>query len=472
MSVSKTSPSSSGASLDVAGIVQQLMEIENRPLNAIQAKITTRTTVISDLGLIKSKVSTFQDALKAFQNPTSYSNFIASSSDSSVLNVSAGSNAIEGTYALTIDQLAQASKETIDGFSSANGSISIDPLGLEITIGGVTYNSIGTKIKSGTVATINALKASPTISDVKNWINSLGVEVLATIVPTSLDKYALVIQGTKTGEDNAVTVTGINTASSPITSPVLAQDSEFSIDGVNYSRATNSINDAISGVTLNLFKTSTATVSVSDGNDNSKGLIDQLITSYNDLIKTYKSLTANAANSNTVGTFANSPGTLIFINQIKDMFVKGITYTENGESKNLSLGSLGINLELDGSVKFDPIVYANTNINLAQSNGGSIKKILAKGVEIGFISDANNLKNLLTAYVKSGGLLETQIASEQEAVNNLKIRQNDLQDRLNSVQNNLIAQYSALNSLLFQLNNTSNSLASAFEGLVNSQRNS
>jgi flagellar capping protein FliD len=68
MAVSSTSSASSTgtASIDVAGIVAQLMTAENKPLDAIKTKISEQQVVISDLGAVKAKVSTFKDALNAF----------------------------------------------------------------------------------------------------------------------------------------------------------------------------------------------------------------------------------------------------------------------------------------------------------------------------------------------------------------------------------------------------------------------
>ena len=48
-STSSTSPSGR-ASIDVAAVVKELMTVENKPLEAISAKIKTNSLVISDLG--------------------------------------------------------------------------------------------------------------------------------------------------------------------------------------------------------------------------------------------------------------------------------------------------------------------------------------------------------------------------------------------------------------------------------------
>jgi flagellar hook-associated protein 2 len=77
----------------------------------------------------------------------------------------------------------------------------------------------------------------------------------------------------------------------------------------------------------------------------------------------------------------------------------------------------------------------------------------------------------LTAQVKTGGALSSQITSETTAMQDLTKRKDNLQIRLNSIKNNLVSQYSSLNALLFQLSSTSNSLTSALDALTNSQKN-
>ena len=65
MAVSSTSNSSNSsiASIDVASIVEQLMRVESKPLDALTAKIDQQKLVISELGAIKSKIAIFQDAV-------------------------------------------------------------------------------------------------------------------------------------------------------------------------------------------------------------------------------------------------------------------------------------------------------------------------------------------------------------------------------------------------------------------------
>ena len=474
MAVSSTSSSSSAgtSSIDVAAIVEQLMTVENRPLDKIKTQIEQKKLVISDLGTIKSKVATLQDALIFLQTPTTFNNSSASSSDATIVSATASNGAVKANHSVTVTSLATATRNTVSGYASSTDSATVDATnGFAITVAGTTYNTNGNKTVSGVVTAnaVTVLGASPTVTDLKNWINGLGVNVSASVVETTgSSNWALMIQGTQTGTTNAVSFTGLTGVPATLTdtSVTTAANASFVVNGTTFSRASNTVNDVIDGLTLSLNKASASaqTISVGKGTDVSNDAINTLIKAYNDVMSTHKSMTANSANSDKPGNFANTPSTLSFINQIKDSFAKGISYTSNGTLKTMSLSTLGIDLQLDGTAKFNSASFAT-------ASAAGLRDTLALGVTMGYVSSTSNLNTFLTAQVKTGGALSSQINSETTAVQDLTKRKDNLQIRLNSIKNNLVSQYSSLNALLYQLSSTSNSLTSALDALTNSQRN-
>ena len=474
MAVSSTSSNSSvgTSSIDVAAIVEQLMTVENKPLEKIKTQIEQKKLVISDLGTIKSKVATFQDALTLLQTPTTFNNSAASSSDATIVSATASNGAIKGNHSVTVTSLATATRNTVSGYASSTASATVDATnGFAITVAGTTYNTNGNKTVSGVVTAnaVTVLGASPSITDLKNWINGLGVNVSASVVETTgSSNWALMIQGTQTGTTNAVSFTGLTGVPATLTdtSVTTAANASFVVNGTTFSRASNTVNDVIDGLTLSLNKASASaqTISVGKGTDVSNDAINTLIKAYNDVMSTYKTMTANSANSDKPGNFANSPSTLSFINQIKDSFAKGISYTTNGTLKTISLSAIGIDLQRDGTAKFNSASFAT-------ASAAGLRDTLALGVTMGYVSSTSNLNTFLTAQVKTGGALNSQINSETTAVQDLTKRKDNLQIRLNSIKNNLVSQYSSLNALLYQLSSTSNSLTSALDALTNSQRN-
>ena len=189
---------------------------------------------------------------------------------------------------------------------------------------------------------------------------------------------------------------------------------------------------------------------------------------YNDLTTLYKTLTANSANSDKPGTFANNPTMLAFIGDIKSRLATGFAYgladSATGKRPIMSLASLGMDLQLDGTVKFNSVTHA-----MAKADGLQAK--LSSDVDVGYVSDANTLLTFVTSAVSFNGVLSKQIEAQNNSVIALSNRQDELQIRLNAIQNNYINQYSALNALLFQLSSTSNSLTSVLDALTNNNKN-
>jgi flagellar hook-associated protein 2 len=438
------------------------MKVENKPLDALTSKIDKQKLVISDLGAIKSKVAAFQGALKEFENPLSYNTVSANSSNTKVLTASGSNGALLGNYSVEVNAVASADTYNISGYSSANAAVYVDDFSLEVGDDEFTWTP----------------SVPTTLTSLVNWINSLDAEVYARVVQTTGDSaYSLQIFGTKTGVDNAVTFSGLYSDVGNVTAvnsgdvdTSQSADAEFTINGVDFERSSNTITGVIDGVTLNLISPSTAgeseVINVTRGDDNSEVVIKKLIDSYNDLISTYKSMTANTMNSDKSGTFANNPMILSFINEIKAKFSIGASYgSEMGNS--ISLGTMGIDLQRDGTLSFNALNFFN-----AQAD--SLQDKLSQGVVVGYVSSTNNLKkylNDLIGITGNSGSLATLLTSENSQMSDLNKRQFDLQDRLAGVQNNLINQYSALNALLYQLSQTNNALTSALDAISNNSKN-
>ncbi|MCF8165438.1 MAG: flagellar filament capping protein FliD [Rhodoferax sp.] len=463
-----TSGISSGtAAIDVAGMVEGLMGIENRPLITLQSKITSQNLMISDLGQLKSKVAAFQTALQAVENPDSYSSAVASSSNESAVTVSSSTGALIGNHQITVTQLAKPAQYIFadSDFTTSDALVGfLDSSTFDLTVAG-QLNSL-------------SVDSTTTIEDLSTFINGLGLSVAASITQTTSGQYALIIQGTQSGEDNDVTF-GVNGSldSHPISSAAAlaspsvtaygnqAQDAEFTLDGLmEFTRTTNNVDDVLSGTTFNLVSTGIANITLVTGPDNGREVIQAFITAFNDLTATSKKLTQKGNSSTAAGSLAGSPGALFFINQIKSMLSEGITYESGGVSTALDLYELGIDINSDGTLEFNAVNYGSTD---------GIATILASGINIGStsFSDTDNLDAFLTSQIQAGGDLSESIRNEQDTLYQMSEKEVALQMRLDSKEKSYISQYSSLNALLFKLNNTSSALTSALAGLVDGQNN-
>lgn len=455
MAVNSTSSSSNTASIDVAAIVSQLMTAENKPLDALNAKIDQQKVIISDLGTVKSKISVLQGTLDAFQSPSSYNGNVATISNPGLATVTASSAALTGNYVVSIQSVAQAAHRVINQLPSKTETVIQDGSSISLTVG------------NGAPVILSGPK---TATELVNSINGLGLDVKASFVQASSSEWSIWIDGKSLGSSNNVTVDFANSGTAYTVDGHSSSDSVIKYNGTSFTSSSKSMSGVISGVTFDLIDSAPDTnqvVKISAGVDNSESSITALITAYNDLMSTYKALTSNATNSSskTSGSFGNNPTMLSFISEIKSRFAVGGVYQDGDTAKSISLSSIGIDLQLDGTMKLNTQSYAT-----AKENG--LLGILVKGVKIG--SGSNTLSSYLiglNGYGGGGGSLMSQITVEADKYKDLGDRQFALKDKLNKVQNNLITQYSALNALLFQLSSTSNSLTSALYSLTNNNKN-
>jgi flagellar hook-associated protein 2 len=512
MAVSSTSSSTnSTTSIDVPSIVTQLMTAENKPMVALTNKISSKSVMISDLGALKGKVDSFQKALQKLQTPAALTSIVASSSDESVVKISSSTDAIKGQHDIIVSQVAKPAQITFDQFASSteNAGLAAGDI-FSITIGSRQY----TYPPVGGVDPENA-----TIVDLKNWINGLGDNMSASVVPTTGLNFALKIQGTEPGSDNAITYShtsslgaSVNGLGSPmVVAPtiILAQDASFILDGQAYERKTNTITDVLSGVTINLMKAdvnNAKSISVDKAGDTAPQVMQSLVDAFNDLVLTAKKLSAKASPSSTSssdGSLANSPTALSFLKQIKTMLAGDIHYNLAGTAGTINMGDLGFEMQFDGTAKFNVTTF-NSILNEKDPDTGVItaknkSAILTSGIKVGYATYVTRdpmtgeeiskdttdvtLDSYLTSLLKTAtvtnngvteivaGAFDRQIQNEKSSLTEMTKKQVALQMRLDEKQKSYYSQYSALNALLFKLSNTSNSLTNALSGLTNGQNN-
>jgi len=495
-SVSSSNSTNSSSGIDVATVVADLMKVANQPLNVLNSKVSKNKVIISDLGLLKAKITSLKDAILELESPTSYSTTSVTSSNSSAVTASSSSGAAAGRYSLSINQTAEVSNISVGGFGSLNQNVTFPSNGdgFTIKVGQQTFFSKNPNVGTNGVTT-PALNAG-SITEVNNWINSValnnGLNIRSSLLQASTSNYALVISGTQTGVSNAISFSGLDnySAETSITgstsstviklngvtdnsgSRVLvgssARDSNFTLNGLAFQRSSNTISDAISNVTFNLVnpvlpgaQPSLALVTVGGGDDKSSTIINNFVTKYNDLIVQYKSMIANKYNSASgvpVGSLTGQESTLSFMSNIKSMISKGALTATGGV---LSLVSLGIDLQRDGTLKFNSTNYSS---EIAQ---GLLEK-LKTGISIGGVTGSSaNLSSNLASIINPMGTIDSAIQNQNKQIDTTNVRVNNLNNQLKELEKSYISRFSSLNALLFKLNDTSNQLTNSLTAVTN-----
>lgn len=361
-----------GSGLDVAGLVSKLMAVEQRPLAQLDKQESDYQSKISAYGALKGALSSFQSAVKALSAPAKFSAMKASIADTDIASVAASATAIAGNYSLEVTDLALAHKIKSGTFTSLTSTVGTGTISIEFG----TY-SLGVFTPNGDKAakTIAIDTSSNTLSGVRDAINAAGGGISANIVNDG-SGYRLVIASTDSGAENSLKITtddddGTDTNTSGLsqlaydpeaivgsgknlTQSVAAQDAAFLLDGVSITSATNTVTDAIEGVTLTLLAESAAatptTVAVSRDISGVKSSIDAFIKAYNDLAKTIKDLSAYNAETKKASVLTGDTALRGVDSLLRETLNTALRYAGGGLTM---LSEVGISFQKDGTLAFD-----------------------------------------------------------------------------------------------------------------------
>ena len=354
----------------------------------------------------------------------------------------------------------------------ANASLQFPPGGLNagdsVTVSGLRFTA-GRAITAGEVASAFASLANGAITGAGSSYGSYSGALTGFSSGAAVNSNQLVftqiVSGTQTSIEKSSSITKASTGTGlTVDKFSTAQNAIFTVGDTSYSKTSNTIGDAITGVTLSLMEEGVAKVLVALGEDKSETTIKGFMTAYNDLIKSTNSMTANSSNSTKPGAFANSPTNLAFISEIKRKVAEGGSYNipkagASGQPARFSLASLGLEYQLDGTLAFNSV-----SLLTAQSTG--LRDKLLSGLKVGYQSSTDNLANLLDSQISSISSLAYQTSESTQSVKSLNKEKDQIKARLDKIQAGYIVQYANLNKLLFQLNSTSTSLESALDGLT------
>lgn len=461
ITVNSTTPTSGlltslgvGSGLDVATLVTQLVNAKKAPQqNQITDQAQTANTQLSGLGQVNAALSALQSAMASISDGSAFTAHSVSSSDTTILNATATGSAVAGSYKIEVTQLASALKASSGAFTDSSTKVGTGTL--TIAVGDQTMN-------------LSIDDSNNSLASIRDAINKStdNPGVSATIV-TATDGAHLVLSGTRTGAANGFTVSSsggdgglaaLNYDASAgsgnnLTVINAASDALYTIDGLAANSAGNSISTAIDGLTLNLSTLGTSTVSVANDPSKATSALTNLVNTYNSFVGIYQNLTKYDATTKTAGAMIGD-ATLNGINSTLSRIVGGST---NGAT----LSSIGISLQVDGTLKLD-----SDKLTAALADGGKQVSDVFGG-DNGF---AAQLGTQLTSWVGDNGVLAGRTDSISQQLKDLGDQQTALNARMDSLTARYQAQFTALDTLMSKLNNTSSYLTQQFDALTNSNK--
>jgi flagellar hook-associated protein 2 len=427
--------------LDSSSIVSQLVAVAQQPVDDLTSKKGLVDSATVTMNSFSTKLATLQSAATALSTSSGFVSMSATSSDTSIVGSVTGS-AAAGSYSVNVTQLATAQKMRSDAQTSSTTALGQS--------GTLTLN-IGT----GTPLTIN-VSATDTLTDIAANINRSGGRVSAGIINAG-GSYRLSLQGLDTGASNAMTVTEGGTINLGLSNPANvyqpAQDAKLTVDGLPITRSTNSVADAIPGVTMALTKVTTTPTTVTVASD-STALTQKLtsfVNAYNDIVNSAHSATgygtAKASNSVLAGDTT--------IRRALDKISSLVTGAVPGATGNYrSFAAVGLATSKDGTMSLD-----TTKLNDALSKDpNSVARLFVTDTSSGSTGLMKTLGDTLTQLTSTNGAITTRITALGAQSKSISTSVDQKQKQVDDYEAGLKKQFADLDQAMSKYNSMSSSL--------------
>lgn len=295
----------SNTGFDYMGYLEKYKELKNIPIKLMEQQAEQIKLQKDALSAINNKlVALFSPALNLTLEAT-YETKSAAVSNSDIASATVINNeALNGTYSITVNSLAESSKWRIDLTTTITDVNTALQGSGTLTI---NYNL------NGSEKSLNIDYTGKSLSDIAKEINQ-SQDLEATIInvgDVNNPDYKLIVKSVNTGTQNAIigildSGTTFNTTTS--TEIVAAQNASITLDGINITSQSNTFTGILTGVDITVKQIGSATLTVSDDFSNIKDNINAVIDGYNQLKETIRLATSQGqplqgeATLNTIAT--------------------------------------------------------------------------------------------------------------------------------------------------------------------------
>lgn len=446
----------SGITMDT---IDQLIQAESGKLvqySNQQKGLTNEKNAWKD---INTRLDSLYKNFEALKESKTFDSKTVSNSNEKNLTVTAGTNALEGSYSVEVKKLATSSQVTSDTIEMAGKKVSSsDKLTLEgnITLTDTDNLAISIEVKNG-----DSLKEIVTkINDfAKEKESGLRASIVDSriVLTDSVGEQQIGISGT----DKLISDLGMDTSSR---TEIVGEKSEISVNGITITGNTNTIENAVEGLTFNLLALSegnqASTVKVVEDHEKTTKAVQDFVDQYNStmtFIDEQLSVGDPSAEGNTTGTLVGDSSLMRIQSQLRSLMTtssKETTQTIKG------LSDLGVKVDRYGKASLDTAKLKEQlakNSNSVQNFFSREESVVVKDAEgnesaeskqVGF---AQQMTSFINEYIADKtGIITTKSKTIDDMIKSLDTQITKFNERLDSKRERYIKQFTALDTAMMQ----------------------
>lgn len=440
----------------IKAITDRSRKTRIEPLEDRRTSLQGTNSSLEKLSGLLDKLKSSGDKFREI-NGTALSKNVTST-DESVITASASNSAVNTSTSVNVSQIAKTGSLSFnDRFATTNTALKEDFSGtgvLTVSIGsGANQENLNLSIDNTT-----------TLEDLASQINEASGKGTASIVnvgSSSSPSYALAISSKSQGTlDGTISITGddVLNAEGLFTSSTLSQatDAQFSISGISGSitRSSNSVSDVITGLTLNLNKTGTSNITVSDDQEGTTQTVQDFVDSFNEVAKYIRDedqITRDDGEDGAIifGSLSSTSLDESILQSIRSTFSKS---SISGGLVNV-LSDLGITTQRDGTLAFDTKKFKES-LSQDPESVRTITKNLGEQL--------SSVDGTIAQFNRFNGLIDITSQGNSNAITRLNEKISGIEFSIAKQTELLTAQFARLESLIGGLQSQQSKLSALF----------
>uniref|UniRef100_I2PXX1 Flagellar hook-associated protein 2 n=1 Tax=Desulfovibrio sp. U5L TaxID=596152 RepID=I2PXX1_9BACT len=394
-----------GNGTDFNSLITKLVQVEQGRITTLQTWKQSWTGKQAAFQELNSEMLSLKTTLEGMDTVGEFLSKTTDSTDSTILTVTTGANADNGSHSLTVHRLATAkAMVTATGYSSATADInpSSSDVSFNYVYEGVTYS--------------NAVGANCTLTDLASIINNdpKNPGVKAAVVYDG-SQYFLQMRGMDTGDTASLVIASnsglvgfqagdFSTISSNASAQLRLDGWPTASSGAWITRETNSVTDLLSGLTLNLKSTGTVDVTTSTDTDTIKKNIQTFVEQMNTVRTLLQDLTKFDSTTQQASILTGNYGLQLIDTDLKSAVAgKGIGFDYTAD-KYSTLAQLGIATDAsEGSATEGLLVIDDDTLDaILSSNADAVAQLFSAQYVGGTNSSEFSISSYISGTTKCG----------------------------------------------------------------------
>ena len=450
-----------GSGIDFSQLTDSIVAEKSRPISQLQSRGTQITKTNDAFKQLNAKLATLTEAVNTLTSKELGKGRQASSSATNTVIPTATATAATGTFNVDVTRLATNFSQSSRVYASGNDAVlagAATTATFELRLGDAV---------TGTAITITS--ANNSVTGLRDAINAANAGVTATIVDidgsgtqnklvlnstaTGAARRVQLVETTATGTEADLTLTALNPPGA--TNNFSDLDALFTVNGLGLTRASNTVSDAVTGLTFNLLSSGTSTIKVTANTGELENKIKAFVAAYNDVQDFIAGQYTKDAAGRPGGVLAGDATLRSIQSQLRNTV--GSSFAENGGTLS-NLTQVGIGRDTNGKLTVD-----NTVLTQSLSSSFTDTRALFSGSSSSNTGLANKFYSTFKGLSDDvTGVVKNAITGNENSIKALNKSIADQLARLSSLRQSLTRQFAAADAAINQLNSQGTSLTNLF----------